>query len=158
MLLSPNRTGAAPSSAITSKRQVRPSNRSTAHVSGGTTASTKRWRRENSEQAEMVTHLILSVRRAIEVGKSTQTGAFEGRVQLFALGLKLTVRVICGNLGPLRPTDRNPREGLGHQKVVPGTHGPGVLGLQVEGADRRAGHLRQFDGTHLGAIDRSQRP
>jgi len=32
-----------------------------------------------------------------------------------------------------------------------------VLGLQMEAADGRAGHLRQFDGAHLGLVDGAAR-
>ena len=73
------------------------------------------------------------------------------------LGSKSSGGKIGGDVRPLRPTDADAREGLGDQKAVPGAHDPGVLGLQMKGADGRAGHLRQLDGAHLGLVDGAAR-
>ncbi len=94
----------------------------------------------------------------LEIFERTQAGALDGRVELLRVcvrnrsgGRSAGTRVHC------RPTDADAREGLGHQEPIPGADGPGVLGLQVKGADGRAGHLRQLDGAHLGAVDGAAR-
>src|ERR1700756_166380 len=56
---------------------------------------------------------------------------------------------------PLRPADADARERLGYKELVPRTHLPCSLRLQVKCADRRAGCLRQLDWSHLGLVDRS---
>ena len=92
-----------------------------------------------------------------EMRERTQARAFDGGVEFFAFLLELVLGKIGGNVGPSRPTDHDARERLGHQEAIPGTHGPGALGLQMKGADGRAGHLRELDGAHLGAIDGTAR-
>src|ERR1700758_2784164 len=95
--------------------------------------------------------------RFCEVLDRPQARTFEGGIQLLAPGLKLLGAEVARYVCPLRPADADAGERLGYQKAVPGFHDPGTLGLEMKGADGRAGELRQLDGTHLGLINGAER-
>ena len=61
-------------------------------------------------------------------------------------------RVHCAQLTTMRVN------GLGTRKRSQDLHDPRPLRLKMESSDGRACHLRQFDRSHLGLVDRPARP
>jgi len=68
-----------------------------------------------------------------------QACALNGVVELVALGVESACGKIGRNQSPRRPADGDAREWPGNEEMVPGTHLPGAFGLEMKGANSRAG-------------------